>query len=86
VAPIFCDVSIVFLRSEVSYVIVQAWLDSDHVVVGTKCNQLLSLSTLTGKVRIFSSGPPFASTSARTFSNRATMWSSVRECRVCRLT
>lgn len=29
---------------------VQGWLDIDHVVVGTKCNQLLTLSTVTGKV------------------------------------
>ena len=30
---------------------VQEWLDSEHVVVGTKCNRLLCLNTATGKVR-----------------------------------
>ena len=29
---------------------VQEWLDSEHVVVGTKCNKLLCLNTSTGKV------------------------------------
>ena len=39
------------LASKMYVLHLQEWLDTEHVVIGTKCNRLLLLNTTTQKVR-----------------------------------